>query len=223
MVHFYRIPAKKKKGFLGGLKVNSVIILINVVAFILFTLLLSSNIEFLDYIALKPSSILQLDYVWTFLTSMFMHGGFFHLFVNMLSLFFIGSLVEKILGPKRYLGVYLATGLFAGLFFVLSSLIFTTNLEVYAVGASGALFGLIGLLMLLTPDLPVYIMFIPIPIKIKYAAPGILVLLWVISAVGDVPIGNTAHLGGLLFGLAYGIYLRKKYKNKTQYIRKQFS
>ena len=223
MVHFYKIPTKKKRSFLGGLSVNSTIILINIVCFILFTFLLSSNIKFLDYIALQPSSILQLNYVWTFATSMFMHGGFFHLFVNMLSLFFIGSLVEKILGPKRYLWTYLATGLFAGLFFVFSSLIFTANFEVYAVGASGALFGLIGLLMLLTPDLPVYIMFIPIPIKIKYAAPGILILLWVISAVGDVPIGNTAHLGGLLLGLAYGIYLRKKYKNKTQYIRKQFS
>jgi membrane associated rhomboid family serine protease len=77
--------------------------------------------------------------------------------------------------------------------------------------------------MLLTPDLPVYVMFIPIPIKIKYAAPGILILLWIISAVGDVPIGNTAHLGGLLLGLAYGFYLRKKYKNKTMYIRKKFS
>ncbi len=223
MVHFYKIQPKKRRGFLGGLSVNSTIIFINLVAFILFTLLLSSNIEFLDYIALKPSNILQMSFLWTFITSMFMHGGFFHLFVNMLSLLFIASLVEKILWPKRYLWVYLATGLFAGLFFVLSSLIFTDNFNTYAVGASGALFGLIGLLMLLTPDLPVYIMFIPIPIKIKYAAPGILVLLWIISAVGDVPIGNTAHLGGLLLGLAYGMYLRKKYKNKTQYIRKQFS
>jgi membrane associated rhomboid family serine protease len=223
MVHFYQIQSKKRKKFLGEMSVNSTIILINVVCFILFTLLIASNVKFLDYIALKPANILQLNYIWTFITSMFMHAGFFHLFVNMLSLFFIGSLVEKILGTRRYLGVYLATGLFAGLFFVLSSLIFKGNFNTYAVGASGALFGLIGLLMLLTPDLPVYIMFIPIPIKIKYAAPGILVLLWIISAVGDVPIGNTAHLGGLVLGLAYGIYLRKKYKHKSQYIRKQFS
>ena len=223
MVHVYQVQSKKRKKFLGGLKVNSTIILINIICFILFTILISSNVKFLDYIALKPSSILQLNYVWTFITSMFMHAGFFHLFVNMLSLFFIGSLVEKILGSRRYLGVYFATGLFAGLFFILSSLIFTDNFNTYAVGASGALFGLIGLLMLLTPDLPVYVMFIPIPIKIKYAAPGILILLWIISAVGDVPIGNTAHLGGLLLGLAYGLFLRKKYKNKTRYIRKQFS
>ena len=66
-------------------------------------------------------------------------------------------------------------------------------------------------------------MFIPIPIKMKYAAPGMLILLWIISVTGNVSIGNTAHLGGLLAGLVYGLFLTMKYKNKTSYIRKQFS
>jgi len=101
-----------------------------------------------------------------------------------------------------------------GLFFVLSSLIFKADFNLFAVGASGALFGLIGLLVLLTPNLPVYVMFIPIGIKMKYAAPGILVVLWFISIAGDVPIGNTAHFGGLVCGLIYGIYLKSKYKIK---------
>ncbi len=223
MAYVYSTQSKKRKNLLGKLSVNSTIILINVVAFILFAILMATNAKFLNYIAIKPSNILQGKYLWTFLTSMFMHGGFFHLFVNMLSLFFIGSLVEKILGKKRYLWFYLTAGLFAGLFFILTSYILKTDLSIYAVGASGALFGLVGLLMFLTPDLPVYIMFIPIPIKMKYAAPGILILLWIISALGNVPIGNTAHLGGLILGLAYGIYLRKKYKNKTKYISKHFS
>ena len=154
---------------------------------------------------------------------MFMHGGFFHIFANMLSLFFIGSLVERILGARRYLFFYLISGLLAGVFFVLSSLLFTSDMNSYAVGASGALFGLVGFLMIITPNLPVYVMFIPIPIKMKYAAPGILVVLWVISAAGNLPIGNTAHLGGLLIGIAYGLYLRKSYKNKTKYISRYFS
>ena len=77
--------------------------------------------------------------------------------------------------------------------------------------------------MILTPNLPVYIMFIPIPIKMKYAAPGMLILLWLISIAGDISIGNTAHLGGFLAGLVYGIYLRSKYKNKTKYLSKYFS
>ena len=223
MAHVYSIQSKRKKNFLGKLSVNSTLILINAIAFILFAILIAVDAKFLDYIAIKPSNILQGKYIWTFLTSMFMHGGFLHIFVNMLSLFFIGSLVEKILGKKRYLSFYLGAGLFAGLFFVLTSFFLNTDLNIFAVGASGALFGLVGLLMFLTPNLPVYVMFIPIPIKMKYAAPGILILLWIISAVGNVPIGNTAHLGGLILGLGYGIYLRKKYKNKTQYISKHFS
>lgn len=218
-----RIYRTSKKSFLGNLRVNTIIILINVILFIAFAILISTSQDFINYVALKPANIFQGDYLWTFITSMFMHGGFFHIFANMISLFFIGTLVERILGPKRYLWFYLLAGLFAGIFFVLLSLIFTTDFNSFAVGASGALFGLIGLLMFLTPNLPVYIMFIPIPIKMKYAAPGILVVLWLISILADIPVGNTAHLGGLLVGLGYGLYLRKRYKNKVRYISKHFS
>ena len=223
MVYVYSVSPKKKKNFFNSLSLNTIFIIINVIAFIVFTILISLNILSVDYIAIKPSNILQGKYLWTFLTSMFMHGGFFHLFVNMLSLFFIGSLVEKIIGKKRYFWFYILSGIFSGLFFVLLSLIFNADLGVYAVGASGALFGLIGLLMLLTPNLPVYVMFIPIPIKMKYAGIGMLVLLWIISIAGSISIGNTAHLGGLIAGLIYGVILRGKYKHKTTYIRKHFS
>ncbi|MDO8528832.1 MAG: rhomboid family intramembrane serine protease [Nanoarchaeota archaeon] len=205
------------------LNINLIFVLTNVVLFILFTILIYSNSKFLDYIALKPSNIFQGKYLWTFITSMFMHGGFFHLFVNMFSMLFVGNLVEKILGSKRYVWFYLISGLFAGALFVLSALIFPGDLGTYAVGASGALFGLIGMLMLVTPNLPVYMMFIPIPIKLKFAAPIMLILLWLISILGNVPIGNTAHLGGFLVGITYGFYLRKKYKNKTRLISKHFS
>lgn len=221
MAYAYRVPKKRKRIF--NLNITLTLILVNLALFFIFSILISSSQNFLDYIALKPGNILQGKYLWTFLTSMFMHAGFFHIFANMLSLFFIGSLTEKILGPKRYLWFYLISGLFAGLFFVLLSFIFQADLNTFAVGASGALFGLVGFLMLITPDLPVYVMFIPIPIKMKYAAPGILVVLWLISIAGDVPIGNTAHLGGLIAGVVYALYLKNKYKNKTRMIRKHFS
>ncbi|MBM3228504.1 rhomboid family intramembrane serine protease [Candidatus Pacearchaeota archaeon] len=216
----YTFYPKKRKLF-SRFNVTLTLILINIVAFILFLILLGLNVP-LDYIAIKPSNILQGKYLWTFVTSMFMHGGIFHIFANMFSLLFVGNLIEKILGAKRYFYFYMASGLFAGLFFVLASLIFPIDFETFAVGASGALFGLVGLLILLTPNLPVFIMFIPIPIKIKYAGPGILIVLWLISIAGDIPIGNTAHLGGLIIGIIYGLYLRKKYKRKTEYLRKIF-
>jgi membrane associated rhomboid family serine protease len=177
-----------------------------------------------EHIAIKPSNIVEGKYLWTFLTSMFMHAGFFHLFVNMFSLMFVGSLVEKIIGRKRYLWFYLFSGIFASLVFIGLSFFFVPqDFESFAVGASGALFGVIGVLIFLTPNQPVYLMFIPIPIKMKYAAPGMLVVLWLISIVADIPIGNTAHLGGLIAGVLYGIYLRKKYPNKTRHIAQMFS
>jgi len=222
MVKIYHLSPKKKKKLFGSLSVTMILILINIIAFIFFTILLRLNIP-LDYVAIKPSNILQGKYLWTFVTSMFMHGSFFHIFANMFSLFFIGSLIEKILGAKRYLYFYMLSGLLAGVFFVFSSLIFPADFNTFAVGASGALFGVVGLLVLLTPNLPVFIMFIPIPIKMKYAGPGILVALWLISIAGNVPIGNTAHFGGLIVGVAYGLYLKNKYKRKTKYINKHFS
>jgi len=215
-----------KKSFFPSLSINTILILLTILMFFVFSLLIKFNILTIEDVALKPSNIFQGKYLWTFLTSMFMHGGFFHLFVNMFSLFFLGTFLQRILGQKRYLWFYLISGLFAGLFFVFFSLIpiqfFSADFNLFAVGASGALFGLIGLMMLLTPDLPVYIMFIPIPIKIKYAAPGMLVLLWLISVTGNIPIGNTAHLGGLIAGLIYGFYLRNRYKNKVKALNKFF-
>jgi membrane associated rhomboid family serine protease len=220
MAEIYKIQKRRR---LFDFNITLLLIIVNIVCFILFSILILYKANFLDYIALKPANIVNSLYLWTFITSMFMHSGFFHIFANMISLMFIGNFVEKILGKKRYFSFYLLAGLFAGIFFVLASLVFPVDFNTYAVGASGAIFGLIGLLMILTPNLPVYIMFIPIPIKMKYAAPAMLIVLWLISLVGDVPIGNTAHLGGFLIGLVYGFYLKKKYKNKTKYIRRIFS
>ena len=222
----YNSDLNGKKSFFSSIGVNTFLILLTILMFFVFSLLIKFNVLTIDDVAIKPSNIFEGKYIWTFLTSMFMHGGFFHLFVNVFSLFFLGTFLQRILGQKRYLWFYLISGLFAGIFFVLASLIpipfFSEDFNLFAVGASGALFGLIGLMMLLTPNLPVYILFIPIPVKIKYAAPGMLILLWFISVTGNVPIGNTAHLGGLIAGLVYGLYLRNRYRNKVKALSKFF-
>lgn len=223
MTYVYRVEPRKSRSVKNNFSLNTWLILINVMCFVLFSILISLNILSIDAVAIKPNNILNGNYFWTFVTSMFMHGSIFHLFVNMFTLFFIGSLVQKIIGSRRYLYFYLISGLFASLFFIVTSVIFNTDLNVYAVGASGAIFGLIGLLILLTPNLPVMVMFIPIPIKLKYAGPGLLVLLWAISATSGLNIGNTAHLGGLITGVIYGFYLRQKFPNKIRQIGRVFS
>lgn len=214
--------------FLRNMSATNWIIFINIIFFIIIWGFLLSGIDIISGLALKSGDILAGKNVWTLLTHMFTHVMFFHLFVNMLSLMFIGNFIEKIIGKKRYVPFYLIAGLFAGIAsVVLAALIgdsafFGTSLEMAAVGASGALFGVAGLMMLLIPNLPLYVMFIPIPIKAKYAIPGILILFAGLSYFSGLPIGNTAHAGGFLVGVVYGIYLRNKYSQKVKVLNRMF-
>lgn len=199
--------------------ITMTLIVVNVVFFLIALIFFGTSIT---SVALQPSTILEGKGLWTFLTSMFMHAGLTHLLVNMISLMFIGNFVEKLIGSKRFLWFYLGSGIFAGLFFVLISMITGMDLNVYAVGASGAIFGLGGLLAILTPRLPVLVFFI-IPMPMWAAMIFLMLVLWGLSLGANLPIGNTAHLGGLIVGLIYGIYLKKKYPRRTKMISTYFS
>lgn len=221
----YRAYTKRhlKRGvlenFFANLSITNWIILINVVFYAIASVFLLFNANFIDYIALKPSNILHLKALWTLLTSVFMHGSLGHLFVNMVSLMFIGSFVERLIGRKRFLWFYLISGVLAGLFFVCLALIFQSGLDIYAVGASGAIFALGGLLAVLTPKLKVLVFFI-IPMPMWIAIVFLLVVLWFLSVSTGLPIGNAAHLGGLLAGVVYGVYLRRKYQKKVEMLNR---
>jgi len=96
--------------------------------------------------------------------------------------------------------------------------------SVYAVGASGAIFAIAGLFVILTPKLKFYIIFLPFFALPAYIMiPLVLILTWVVSAGVGFGVGNTAHLGGLVAGIVYGLYLRKKYKRKVAMLSKYFS
>ncbi len=214
----------KRQGILSSY--TGTIIVINVIFFIAATIFgffdAIKGVTVIPLIALMPVTVLAGHNLWTFVTSMFMHAGFGHLFVNMISLMFIGSFVEKLIGKKRFIGLYFAGGLFAGILFVLIALITGIDMNVYAVGASGAIFALGGLLAVLTPRLPVLVFFIiPMPM---WAAMGVLMFgLWALSLAAGIPIGNTAHLGGLIVGLSYGFYLKRKFPRKTKMISQYFT
>jgi hypothetical protein len=203
----------KRKRILPAISITNLFIIINVLVFLLIFLFALFGINILNSIALNPSLILQGKSLWTLLTSVFTHVLIWHLFVNMVSLMFIGNFVEKIIGRKRFAWFYLISGIFAGLFFVLFAFLFNQGLNLSAVGASGALFALGGLLMVLIPKLKVYVFFfIPMPLWIGMLF--MLGILWWASIGIGLSIGNTAHLGGLIIGLIYGFYLRKRYIKK---------
>ncbi|OYT36902.1 hypothetical protein B6U91_00100 [Candidatus Pacearchaeota archaeon ex4484_71] len=210
------------------------IIILNFLVFVILSAIFGRSLFsgggfVLKNIALSFNNILHFR-VWTLLTSMFMHGSWTHLIFNMVSLFFIGSFVEKIIGRRRYFWLYILGGIFAGLFFVtLAGLfgdfswgakLFGTKF-VFAVGASGAIFALGGLLSVLTPKMRVWVMFV-IPLPMWVAMVGLLGFFWLMSLSLPIGIGNTAHLGGLLAGVFYGFYLKKKFPRKIKYLQSRF-
>ncbi|MFH1326822.1 MAG: rhomboid family intramembrane serine protease [archaeon] len=226
----------RRSGFLVLASMVSVtmwLILVNVLFFFIVMIFYVFNENFIDYIALNPSLILEGKYLWTFVTSMFMHGGFFHLLVNMFVLSSLGSFCEKIIGRKRFFWFYIISGLIAGLMFVvlagffggtpLSAKIFGSA-TIPAVGASGAIFAIAGLFVILTPKLKFTIIFFPFfSLPAYIMIPVVLFVTWIVSSSAGLPVGNTAHFGGFLAGVVYGLYLRNKYPKKvkrlSQYVR----
>ncbi|MBP7708544.1 rhomboid family intramembrane serine protease [Candidatus Pacearchaeota archaeon] len=211
---------------------TGILVLLNIVAFLIFLFWsYYSGDQVIRNFALQPSLILQGKNLWTIITSMFLHAGIGHIAANMISLIFLGGFVEKLIGKKRFLGLYFIGGLVASLFFVIFAGFFGTTVagakffgspESFAVGASGAIFALGGLLAVLTPRLKVLVFFI-IPMQMWIAMIALTVLMWMISLGLPINIGNTAHLGGLVAGVVYGFYLKRKYPRKTQMISRYFS
>ncbi|OPY30033.1 MAG: intramembrane serine protease GlpG [Methanocella sp. PtaU1.Bin125] len=146
-----------------------------------------------------------LTHAWTTITYMFLHANIMHIFFNMLMLFFFGPLLERQIGSVRFLGLYLGSGVLAGLVQVL---IFPGAV----IGASAAVFGVMGALAMLMPDLRIYLYFVPM--KIIYAVILFAVLDLLLIPSGD-QVAHAAHLVGLAAGLAYG-YLIKKNKGTVQ-------
>lgn len=175
-------------------------------------------------------------YPFQLFTYAFLHDtqGFAHILFNMFSLFMFGGAVEQRMGSWRYLFFYVTCLIVAGLsqelfwFTELRDVVFSSadiihlngvqmlskadffNMFV-TVGASGAVFGLLLAFGMLYPNVPMYIMFIPIPIKAKFVVLGygLLELFLGVSSYSD-GIAHYAHLGGMLGGLVLLLVWRKK-------------
>ena len=179
--------------------------------------------------------------IWQPISYMFMHANMTHIIFNMFALFSFGPILEAHFGSKRFLNFYLITGLGAlGLQWAvqafevyqitgavmnnLNTLAVTNPLNIKTlqgiyfgpmVGASGAIFGLLVAFGLLYPNIELYIMFIPAPIKAKYIIP-VYIVIELLLGVGKIEgdsVAHFAHLGGALIGFI----LVKLWRNKNTY------
>lgn len=146
----------------------------------------------------------------TLITSVFMHGGFVHIFGNMLFLFIFGDNIEDIMGHSRYFFFYLLCGVIAGLSYVFSTYFLGQNLFVPSLGASGAISGVMGGYIILFPRKKIYIwLFFFFTIAVPaFIAVGLWFVFQVIDSLGALGkseagggIAYAAHIGGFIAGL----------------------
>jgi len=181
-------------------QINSYVIplvMINLIVFILQMIFPSITTNF----ALNPQEVFQRP--WIILTSFFLHGGFSHLFFNMYALFLFGILLEQKIGHKKFLKFYLISGILVSF---LSSF-FYTNL---VLGASGAIMAVIGMLIVLNPNLQLYFFFV-LPLRLWQAG----IIWFILDFLGlftNNTVANLGHIFGLSIGLGYGYYLLQKRK-----------
>ncbi len=146
--------------------------------------------------------------LWQPVSYIFLHASFWHIFFNMLGLFFFGPEVERVTGRRRFILLYLACGVIGGLGWLLIS----GAGRVSCVGASGAVFGVLGMFAALFPERPItLLLFFVIPVTIRARSLaillGIISLFMMISQPGQV--AYAAHLAGGVSGYAYGMFIAR--------------
>jgi len=156
------------------------------------------NQELVLLLGLQPATFLAKP--WTIVTNLFVHGGLWHLLANMLTLYFFGRFLIRLIGIENSLIIYFSGGILGNILFMLLGSSFSI-----VIGASGAIFALGGTLTVLTPKLRVFVFPIPVPLPLWVAIIGGFFIMALIPHVAW-----QGHLGGLVTGLTAGFILRKR-------------
>lgn len=232
----------------GPKTVTSWLILVNVVVFVLQMLLQGSDAAretFNSLFQLHYPSVIEKLYVWQLVTMMFLHGGLFHILFNMLFLHWFGREVESIYGTKRFLRFYLVAGICASIAYLLfwgvtgPEMLHISQLdqvseytrpeafnergfgEYYppAVGASGAVMGVVILFAFHFPYRRLVFFLFPFPLPIQMQVRWLAILFVAMDLSGLFSqrsgIAHAAHLGGALYAFLYWQWLKGNFPFST--------
>lgn len=138
--------------------------------------------------------------VYRFVSSVFLHGSLAHLILNLFALILFGLILEKFVGWKVFLVVFFSSGILAN---VVSVFFYDASL-----GASGAIFGVIGCLTIIKPKMYVWALGFPLPM---FLAAFLWILIDVVRTFTDTNVGTIAHLSGIFVGFVFGFFLKKNF------------
>lgn len=189
------------------MRITTALIGINIVMFILQVAIA----PFTSLFWLVPSEALSGAW-WQFITYMFMHGGVMHIMINMFVLFIFGGVIENALGERRYITLYLISGIGSAFLYILLMGIS----DIPMLGASGAVFGVMAAFGFMFPREKIIIFPIPYAIPSYIAILAIAGLELFLGLTGFEPgIANFGHLGGLLTGFALTYYWKNRRPKKS--------
>jgi len=161
-----------------------------------------------DYLALSWEGLTSLK-IWTLVTYQFVHENPFHLFFNMIGLFFLGRMLQQAIGGRHLLKIYLLGGILGGLLQLALGLILGEN--TFVIGASASVLAIIVALATYAPYQVIQLLLffvIPVSLKLKHLAfflvgVDLLTLLYQLTQPTSSNTAVVAHLGGMLFGYLY--------------------
>jgi membrane associated rhomboid family serine protease len=201
----FRYSPQMRMGFPQLTPAVKWLLIINVAVY--FVQIIGGDSLLQKWFSVYPASPWLTLQLWRLVTYQFLHGGLWHILLNMLGLFFLGPTLEHHWGSKKFLVFYLGCGVVGGLVYpVLLVLKIISPHPAFGVlpliGASGAILGMLAACAILFPHFVVFIIFFPVPIRVA----AILCILIAVAAIlgrGTNAGGEAAHLGGMAAGAAY--------------------
>lgn len=205
------------------------LLIINVLCFLGAIVAQRNGINLNDYLGLHYFQADDFNAA-QFITYMFMHANFQHIFFNMFAVWMFGRVLEQVWGPRRFLFYYILCGIGAGLVqevvyyaeYALEWSHYTavdTGMSIIpmgeflnqlnTVGASGAVYAILLAFGMMFPDSEMYVFPLPFPVKAKFFVLGYAALKLLLGIGGHDGVAHFAHLGGMLFGIFLIIYWRK--------------
>ncbi len=229
MPYYYGNYGNSDRGFLGNTPpVTRNLIIINIIVFI--ATLINRNFMTAEFALFYPTS--RYFHWWQVLTHMFMHGGFWHILFNMYTLWLFGSVVENIIGSKKFVLFYFICGLGAAAMHTgaeylqmqsymegaaLGNSVALQNIAAIkltpTVGASGAIYGTLIAYAMLFPSSKMTLLFPPVTLSAKWMVIVFAAIELITGITGTAAgVAHFAHLGGMLIGWLMILYWRKRGK-----------
>lgn len=185
---------------LGGYSVVTILITINVAIYVIAAFSVMMREYIYDFGMLQAKAVFE-GQIWRLLTAQYLHANQWHLFLNMLGLHFLGRPLEQMWSARRFFGIYTACGLAGNLLYTFLAWRQVIDPTTFAVGASGCIYGLLGIVAVLFPHATVFVFFL-IPMKIRTAAAAFgAIAFFSIVQRGPNYGGEACHLAGLVFGV----------------------